>query len=157
MEFGARALGNRSILANPRDPQMKSRLNKMIKKREGFRPFAPIVIEEQSTSYFKYDDKVPYMNQVVKVKSEHIENLPAITHIDSSARIQTLNKQQHRYIYSLLQSLEEINGYPIVINTSFNLKDQTMVLTPEDAIKTFLNCEMDILVLHNNILRKKII
>jgi len=157
MEFGARALGNRSILANPRDPQMKSRLNKMIKKREGFRPFAPIVIEEQSTSYFKYDDKVPYMNQVVKVKSEHIENLPARTHIDSSARIQTLNKQQHRYMYSLLQSLEEINGYPIVINTSFNLKDQTMVLTPEDAIKTFLNCEMDILVLHNNILRKKII
>ena len=157
MEFGARALGNRSILANPRDPQMKSRLNKMIKKREGFRPFAPIVKEDSSLEYFDYQDKVPYMNQVVKVKSAHAKNLPAITHIDNSARIQTLNKHQHRYIYSLLEKLEEVNKYPIVINTSFNLKDQTMVLTPEDAIKTFLNCEMDTLILHNHIIKKKIL
>ena len=157
LEFGARALGNRSILANPRDPQMKSRLNKMIKKREGFRPFAPIVKEESSLEYFDYHDKVPYMNQVVKVRSAHAKYLPAITHIDNSARIQTLSKHQHRYIYSLLEKLELINKYPIVINTSFNLKDQTMVLTPEDAIKTFLNCEMDTLVLHNYIIRKKIL
>ena len=157
MEFGARALGNRSILANPRDPQMKSRLNKMIKKREGFRPFAPIVKESSSTSYFNYEDTVPYMNQVVKVKSHHVKNLPAITHIDNSARIQTLNKNQHRHMFSLLEKLETINDYPIVINTSFNLKDQTMVLTPEDAIKTFLNCEMDILILHNLIIKKKIL
>jgi carbamoyltransferase len=157
MEFGARALGNRSILANPRDPQMKSRLNKMIKKREGFRPFAPIVKEDSSLEYFDYHDKVPYMNQVVKVRSAHAKHLPAITHIDNSARIQTLSKHQHRYIYSLLEKLELVNKYPIVINTSFNLKDQTMVLTPEDAIKTFLNCEMDTLVLHNYIIRKKIL
>ena len=78
------------------------------------------------------------MNQVVKVKQDHAKNLPAITHIDNSARIQTLNKNQHRYMFSLLEKLETINEYPIVINTSFNLKDQTMVLTPEDAIKTFL-------------------
>ena len=156
MEFGARALGNRSILANPRDPQMKSRLNKMIKKREGFRPFAPIVKESSSTSYFNYQDTVPYMNQVVKVKQDHAKNLPAITHIDNSARIQTLNKNQHRYMFSLLEKLETINEYPIVINTSFNLKDQTMVLTPEDAIKTFLNCEMDTLILHNLVIKKKI-
>jgi len=157
MEFGARALGNRSILANPRDPQMKSRLNKMIKKREGFRPFAPIVKESSSTSYFNYQDTVPYMNQVVKVKQDHAKNLPAITHIDNSARIQTLNKNQHRYMFSLLEKLETINEYPIVINTSFNLKDQTMVLTPEDAIKTFLNCEMDTLILHNLVIKKKIV
>ena len=157
MEFGARALGNRSILANPRDPQMKSRLNRMIKKREGFRPFAPIVTEEFSKVYFRYEDTVPYMNQVVKVKPEHAKNLPSITHVDSSARIQTLNKNQHKYIYALLTKLQQINGYPIVINTSFNLKDQTMVLTPEDAIKTFLNCEMDVLVIHNHIIKKKIL
>lgn len=157
MEFGARALGNRSILANPRDSQMKSRLNRVIKKREGFRPFAPMVSEHSSSIYFDYTDTVPYMNQVVKVKNEHKHNLPAITHVDDSARIQTVNKRQHRRMYNLLEKLREINEYPMVINTSFNLKDQTMVLTPLDAIKTFLNCEMDILILNNYIVKKKII
>ena len=157
MEFGARALGNRSILANPRDSQMKSRLNKMIKKREGFRPFAPIVKKESQVKYFKYQRVVPYMNQVVKVKDEFVNKLPAITHIDKSARIQSLDSKSQPRIYSLLEQLEKDNEYPIVINTSFNLKDQTMVLTPEDAIKTFLNCEMDILVLGNYILKKTIL
>ena len=157
MEFGARALGNRSILANPRDPQMKSRLNKMIKKREGFRPFAPIVKKESQVKYFKYQRVVPYMNQVVKVKDEFVNKLPAITHIDKSARIQSLDSKSQPRIYSLLEQLEKDNEYPIVINTSFNLKDQTMVLTPEDAIKTFLNCEMDILVLGNYVLKKTIL
>tara|TARA_R110002167_G_scaffold269224_1_gene475598 strand:+ start:3109 stop:4833 length:1725 start_codon:yes stop_codon:yes gene_type:complete len=157
MEFGARALGNRSILANPRDPQMKSRLNRMIKKREGFRPFAPIVRQEDSSKYFNYTDTVPYMNQVVKVRDEWVSELPAITHVDNSARIQTLTKNQNRHIYALLDKLEIKNKFPIVINTSFNLKDQTMVLTPEDAIKTFLNCEMDTLIIHNYIIKKKII
>ena len=157
MEFGARALGNRSILANPRDNQMKSRLNRVIKKREGFRPFAPMVKEESSSKYFDYNDTVPYMNQVVKVRDEHKDNLPAITHVDASARIQTVNKRQHRRMYQLLERLEVINEYPLVINTSFNLKDQTMVLTPLDAIKTFLNCEMDTLILNNYIVKKKIV
>lgn len=157
MEFGARALGNRSILANPRDPQMKSRLNRVIKKREGFRPFAPIVKEEYASRYFEYSDTIPYMNQVVKVKESYKDELPAITHVDNSARIQTLNKGQQKHIYELLSVLEILNEYPIVINTSFNLKDQTMVLTPEDAIKTFLNCEMDTLILHNYVIKKKII
>jgi len=157
IEFGARALGNRSILANPRDPQMKSRLNRVIKKREGFRPFAPIVKREAQVKYFKYQRVVPYMNQVVKVKEEYIDKLPAITHVDNSARIQSLDSKQHSRIYNLLTQLEIDNGYPIVVNTSFNLKDQTMVLTPEDAIKTFLNCEMDILVMDNFVIRKTII
>ena len=156
-EFGARALGNRSIFANPRDPQMKRRLNRVIKKREGFRPFAPIVIEELSTKFFEYNHTVPYMNQVVKVKKQYKNDLPAITHVDGSARIQTLNKNQHKLVYDLLAKLHIINEYPIVINTSFNLKDQTMVLTPEDAIKTFLNCEMDTLVLDKYIVKKKIL
>ncbi len=157
MEFGARALGNRSILANPRDPQMKSILNRVIKKREGFRPFAPMVLEESSSIYFDYNDTVPFMNQVVKVRDEHKHHLPAITHIDDSARIQTVNKTQHKRMYNLLERLQVINEYPLVINTSFNLKDQTMVLTPLDAIKTFLNCEMDTLILNNYIVKKKII
>ena len=157
MEFGARALGNRSILANPRDPQMKSILNRVIKKREGFRPFAPMVLEESSSIYFDYNDTVPFMNQVVKVRDEHKHHLPAITHIDDSARIQTVNKTQHKRMYNLLERLQAINEYPLVINTSFNLKDQTMVLTPLDAIKTFLNCEMDTLILNNYIVKKKII
>jgi carbamoyltransferase len=156
MEFGSRALGNRSIFANPRDPQMKARVNKVIKKREGFRPFAPIVKEEDRLKYFDYKLLVPYMNQVVQVKEEHIKNLPAITHIDGSARIQTLNFKQHRRVYSLLRQLEEDNGYPIVLNTSFNVKDKTIVNTPKDAIDTFLDCDMDTLVLNNYIVKKKI-
>jgi len=156
MEFGSRALGNRSILANPRDPQMKSRVNRVIKKREGFRPFAPIVKEEERLKYFDYKLLVPYMNQVVKVKEEHRKHLPAITHIDGSARIQTLNNRQHRRIYALLTQLQIDNEYPIVLNTSFNLKDKTIVNSPKDAIETFLECEMDTLVLGNYIVKKKI-
>ena len=157
MEFGARALGNRSILGNPCDPQMKSRMNRVIKKREGFRPFAPIVKAEDQMKYFEYKKDVPYMNQVVKVKEEHQSKLPAITHVDGSARIQSVKKSQHKRIYELLTQLNEDNGYPIVLNTSFNLKDQTMVLDPKSAIETFLNCEMDTLVIHNYIIKKKIV
>lgn len=156
LEFGARALGNRSILANPCDPQMKQRLNRVVKKRENFRPFAPIVKEEDMTKYFDYKLSVPYMNQVVHVKEEHQKQLPAITHVDGSARIQTLNNKQHNRMYSLLTKLNEVNGYPIVLNTSFNLKDQTMVRDPKTAIDTFLDCDMDTLVIHNYVIKKKI-
>jgi len=157
MEFGARALGSRCIFANPCDPQMKSRLNKVIKKREGFRPFAPICKREALTTYFEYDSDIPYMNQVVKVVDRFIKKLPSITHVDKSSRVQTLTNTRARYVYQLLGELEKLNGFPIVINTSFNLKDQTMVLTPEDAIKTFLNCEMDVLILGSYVVRKKIL
>jgi len=157
MEFGSRALGNRSILANPCDPQMKSRVNRVIKKREGFRPFAPMVKLEEQSKYFEYTKAVPYMNQVVKVKDEHQKNLPAITHIDGSARIQSVTHSQHQRMYKLLTELSKVNQYPIVLNTSFNLKDQTMVLDPKTAIETFLDCEMDILVIHNYIIKKKIL
>jgi carbamoyltransferase len=157
MEFGSRALGNRSILGNPCDPQMKSRMNRVIKKREGFRPFAPIVKVEEQSKYFEYKKEVPYMNQVVQVKEEYKKHLPAITHVDGSARIQSVSNKQHQRMYKLLTELSKINEYPIVLNTSFNLKDQTMVLDPKSAIKTFLNCEMDILVLHNFIIKKKIL
>ena len=139
LEFGARALGNRSILGNPRDPQMKSRMNRVIKKREGFRPFAPIVKHEEQSRYFDYPHSVPYMNKVVQVTKEYQSELPAITHIDGSARIQSLKRTNQPHIYKLLIELSKINKYPIVLNTSFNLKDQTMVLDPKSAIETFLN------------------
>jgi carbamoyltransferase len=155
LEFGARALGNRSILANPRDPDMKSRLNKVVKKREGFRPFAPIVQKSSMTKYFDYPQDVPYMNQVVKVKKKYHKELPSITHVDGSARIQTLERNQHRRMSMLLKKLNSVNKYPIVLNTSFNLKDQTMVLDPKSAIETYLNCDMDVLVIQHYIIKKK--
>lgn len=152
IEFGARALGNRSILANPTLPDMKDRINKVIKKREGFRPFAPMVTFEDQKQYFDYGGFVPYMNQVVKVKSKYRDKLPAVTHVDGTARIQSVTP--FNPIYRLLKEYENHSGYPILLNTSFNVKDKTMVLTPQDAMDTFLDTEMDILVLGNYLIRK---
>lgn len=152
IEFGARALGNRSILANPTFPDMKDKINKVIKKREGFRPFAPMVTVEKQHNYFDMVDDIPYMNQVVKVKEEFKDKLPAITHIDGTARVQTVYK--YTPIHDLLTEFEKLSGYPILLNTSFNIKDKTMVLTPKDAINTFFDTDMDILVLGNYVMTK---
>lgn len=152
IEFGARALGNRSILANPTLPDMKDRINRVIKKREGFRPFAPMVTFEDQRQYFDYGGFVPYMNQVVKVKPKYKDKLPAVTHVDGTARIQSVTP--FNPIYRLLKEYENHSGYPILLNTSFNVKDKTMVLTPQDAMDTFLDTEMDILVLGNYLIRK---
>lgn len=155
LELGARALGHRSIFADPKNPTMKGRINQIVKKREGFRPFAPIVKDEAKTFYFEWDKEVPYMNQIVSVRKEYRGKLPAITHIDGTARIQTLKKTQCERVYGLLEALEKKNGYPIVLNTSFNVKDQTMIMNPETAIKTFLDIGLDILVIENYVLTKK--
>lgn len=156
LEFGARALGNRSILADPRDPQMKQRVNSVVKKREGFRPFAPIVISDKKQNYFTPPIEVPYMNQIVSVKDRHKDNLPAITHIDGSSRIQTLYQSFNPRMYRLLTEFERITNYPILLNTSFNLKDQTMVRNTKDSLKTFMNCDLDYLVVGNFLVRKRI-
>ncbi len=155
LEFGARALGHRSIFADPTNPTMKNKINQIVKKREGFRPFAPIVTNEAKNFYFEWDKEVPYMNQIVSVRKEYRSKLPAITHIDGTARIQTLKKEQCSRVYELLNSLDKKNGFPIILNTSFNVKDQTMILDPDIAIKTFLDTELDILVLENYIVTKK--
>ena len=152
IEFGARALGNRSILANPTFPDMKDKINKVIKKREGFRPFAPMVIVEKQHDYFEMIDDIPYMNQVVKVKENYKDKLPAITHVDGTARVQTVYK--HTPTHDLLREFEKLSGYPILLNTSFNVKDKTMALTPKDAIDTFYDTEMDILVMGNYVMYK---
>jgi carbamoyltransferase len=155
LEFGARALGHRSILADPTNGEMKSRINRIVKKREGFRPFAPIVKLEDVSTYFEWDKSVPYMNQIVGVKKEYRNMLPAITHIDGTARIQTLNREDCVRIYDLLTELEKQNGYPIVLNTSFNVKDQTMIRDPKTAINTFLDIWLDMLVLEDYVITKK--
>lgn len=156
LELGARALGHRSIFADARNPEMKNKINKIVKKREGFRPFAPIVKDSATSKYFEWDKEIPYMNQIVMVKKEYRDKLPAITHIDGSARIQTLkeNSETNR-VYKLLNKLEEKIGYPIVLNTSFNVKDQTMIMNPQTAIETFLNIGLDALVLENYLIQKK--
>ena len=157
LEFGARALGNRSILADPRDPQMKKRVNMVVKKREGFRPFAPMVCYEDMKRFFTPNVEIPYMNQIVKVKENHRNKLPAITHIDDSARVQTLREDFNPKMYKLLKEYQKITKYPILLNTSFNLKDQTMVRDTQEAIDTFMNCDMDYLVVDNIFISKKII
>lgn len=151
-EFGSRALGNRSILADPTNTMMKERINKVIKKREGFRPFAPMVTKDKQHIFFDVTDDVPYMNQVVQVKSEYRDKLPAVTHVDGSARIQTVYR--NTIIYNLLVEFEKLSGYPILLNTSFNIKDKTMVLTPKDAIDTFFDTDMDLLIIGNYLIYK---
>lgn len=156
LELGARALGHRSIFADPRNPEMKNKINRIVKKREGFRPFAPIVKEDSTKTYFDWDKEVPYMNQIVSVKKQFRDKLPAITHIDGSARIQTLKSgNDTQRVYSLLEKLEEKTGFPIVLNTSFNVKDQTMIMSPEIAIKTFLEIGLDTLILEDYVVSKK--
>ena len=154
-EFGQRALGHRSILANPTIPDIKPKVNRVIKKREGFRPFAPMVTADEADNYFEMlGQEVPYMNQVFKVKDGYIAGLPSITHADGTARVQTVKREFNTDIYFLLKEFKKLSGYPILLNTSFNLRGQTMVLDPETAIKTFYDCEMDYLVLGSYIISK---
>lgn len=153
MEFGARALGNRSILASPLYPHMQDRINSVIKKREMFRPFAPSVTLDAASKFFETECPVPYMNMVVKVKEEW--DLPAITHVDGTARVQTVTPYENPRFHRLLKTFGGLSGYPILLNTSFNFKDQTITLYPKDAIIRFLDSEMDFLVLGNYLISKK--
>ena len=152
-EFGARALGNRSILANPHLPDVRDRINRVVKKREMFRPFAPSVTFEDYETYFSSESEVPYMNQVVKVTN--YKSIPSVTHVDGSARIQTVKREMNPLYYDLLKEFEKISGTPILLNTSFNLRGHTMTNDPQKAIWTFLNCDMDYLVIGNFIISKK--
>jgi carbamoyltransferase len=152
MEFGARALGNRSILASPKDPKMRERLNQIIKKREGFRPFAPSIPLEEAANFFDVKEPVPYMNIVVKTK---VKNIPSATHIDGTSRVQTVTEESNSLYYKLIKEVGRITGVPVILNTSFNLKDQTITLTPAQALKRFLESDIDVLVLNNFLIFKK--
>ena len=151
MEFGARALGNRSILASPRTPIMRERLNEVIKKREGFRPFAPSVPLDDAKLFFDIKEPIPYMTQVVKSKPSLI---PSATHIDGTARVQTVTEQENPIYYKLLKEMKSFRNVPILLNTSFNLKDQTITINPKQAIDRFLSSKINFLVINNFLIKK---
>jgi carbamoyltransferase len=154
MEFGPRALGARSILADPSRPDMKDLLNKFVKYREEFRPFAPSVLEERAPEYFEGCTKSPFMLFVYPVREEMRKKVPAITHIDGTARVQTVTQQANPKYYRLLEAFDKKRGVPMLINTSFNVMGEPIVNTPADAVRCFYSCGMDALALGDYILRK---
>ncbi len=145
MEFGPRALGARSILADPQNPEMKDRINAMVKKREGFRPFAPAALEEHVSEHFEIDHSSPFMLETCQVISKL--DLPAITHVDGSGRLQTVSEKVNGRFYDLLKAFNKVTDCPILLNTSFNVRGEPIVCTPEDAIKCFVDTDIDCLVL----------
>jgi carbamoyltransferase len=175
MEFGPRALGNRSILGDARNPEMQKKLNLKIKYREGFRPFAPSVLEEDIAEYFDLDRPSPYMLLVAPVREDKQiplpegyqekplyerlyflrSDLPAITHIDYSARIQSVSRETNPQYWDLIQEFKKLTGYGVIVNTSFNVRGEPIVCTPDDAYRCFMRTEMDFLVLGNYVLDKK--
>ena len=174
MEFGPRALGGRSIIGDPRNKKMQSLMNLKIKYRESFRPFAPSILEEDVSDYFELNTKSPYMLLVAPLKQELClkmnekeqnlfgikklniprSSLPAITHVDYSARIQTVNEKTNPRYYQLIKAFKKRSGCPVIVNTSFNVRGEPIVCTPQDAYRCFMRTEMDVLVLENQILLK---
>ncbi len=153
MEFGPRALGNRSILADPRNPKMKDMVNARIKFREAFRPFAPAVIERYAADVFDHMERSPYMSTTFNLV-EGVSGYPAITHVDKTARIQTVSPQDNAQFYELLDAFYALTGSPLLLNTSFNVMGEPIVCSPQDAVNTFRNSGIDILVMNNHIVRK---
>jgi carbamoyltransferase len=175
MEFGPRALGNRSILADPRSPTMQRNLNLKVKYRESFRPFAPSVLREHVSEWFDLAVDSPYMLLVAGVAEQHRRtmspaedalfgidllhvprsSIPAVTHVDYSARIQTVHRETNPLYHELITRFHALTGFPILVNTSFNVRSEPIVCTPEDAVRCFMGCEIDLLVIGNSILRKE--
>ena len=174
MEFGPRALGNRSILGDPRSEKMQKKLNLKIKYRESFRPFAPSVLREDLTQWFDINVDSPYMLLVAKVnKKKKIEmsneqkklfgleklyikksEIPAVTHVDYSSRIQTVTKDNNKSYFDLITQFKKITGCPVLINTSFNIRGEPIVNTPTDAFNCFMGTDLDYLIIGNSILDK---
>lgn len=176
MEFGPRALGNRSILGDPRNPEMQKHMNLKIKYREGFRPFAPSVLEEDLKEYFQITDCIsPYMLMVFPVKENRRNpipdnyhekplmerlyflrsDLPSITHVDYSARVQSVSKDTNPRYWRLIKEFKDLTGYGVIVNTSFNVRGEPIVCSPEDAFRCFMRTEMDYLVINNFLMNKK--
>jgi carbamoyltransferase len=153
MEWGPRALGNRSILGDPRRADMKQILNHKIKRRESFRPFAPSVLREAVADWFERDDDVPFMLQVIPIRAERREQIPAVTHVDGSGRLQTVDRSNPRY-HALIETFYRLTGVPMVLNTSFN-ENEPVVCRPEEALDCFLRTKMDVLVLGEHVVRRQ--
>jgi carbamoyltransferase len=154
MEFGPRALGNRSILADPRKSEMKDILNQRIKKREPFRPFAPSILAEYVGEYFEQTHPSPAMLMVYQVKAARRAEIPAVTHVDGSGRVQTVTRLDNERFYHLIQAFHKLTGVPVVLNTSFN-ENEPIVCTPRDAIDCFLKTRIDVLYLGNCVVRRE--
>ena len=151
-EFGPRALGHRSILCNPTLADMKDVLNKRVKHREWFRPFAPSVLAEHAQEYFDIDGPAPYMLLCAQVTSDKI---PAVTHVDRSARLQTVNRDTDERFYGLISAFRDITGVPVLLNTSFNVRGEPIVETPDDAVRCFKGTNIDVLVLGDHVIEKR--
>jgi len=154
MEFGPRALGGRSILADARNPANKEVVNLKIKFRESFRPFAPTVLEEKVSDWFELDRPSPYMLLVAQVRPDR-RSIPSVTHVDGSARIQTVSREQHPLYHALIEEFDRQTGCPVIINTSFNVRGEPIVCTPHDAYLCFMRTNMDVLVLDRFLLVKE--
>jgi carbamoyltransferase len=153
MEWGPRALGNRSILGDPRRADMKNILNLKIKRRESFRPFAPSVLREAVADWFVRDDDVPFMLQVIAIRPERRSQIPAVTHVDGTGRLQTVDHASNPIYYSLIQAFSRLTGVPMVLNTSFN-ENEPVVCRPQEALDCFLRTKMDMLILGNHLVRR---
>lgn len=153
MEWGPRALGNRSILSDPRNPKMTEILNLKIKKRENFRPFAPAILSDFVDQWFEINKPVPYMSEVYKIKENKRSLVPAVTHIDGTGRLQTVSKNQNYKFYKLIEKFYKITRVPVILNTSFN-ENEPIVRTPQEAIECYLRTDMDILVLQNWVIER---
>lgn len=153
MEFGPRALGSRSILASPINPAMQARLNE-IKDREDFRPVAPVVLEEEADQWFERAGSSPFMLFVHHVRPDKSDRIPAVRHVDGTARIQTVRRDQHAHYYDLLSEFKKLTGVPVLVNTSFNTRGEPIVCTPRDAIECFWTSPFDALVINSFILEK---
>jgi carbamoyltransferase len=154
MEFGPRALGNRSIVVDPRRPEMKDILNDRIKKREPFRPFAPSILEERTADYFEQCHPSPTMLMVYQISEEKRTEIPAVTHVDGSGRLQTVSREVNSRYYQLISDFYELTGVPVILNTSFN-ENEPIVCTPRHAIDCFMKTRMDVLYIGNHSVRRK--
>jgi carbamoyltransferase len=153
MEFGPRALGNRSIVVDPRRAEMKDILNDRIKKRELFRPFAPSILEEHVGDYFEQTHPAPTMLMVYQIREERRKEIPAVTHVDGSGRLQTVSREVNERYYQLISDFAELTGVPLILNTSFN-ENEPIVCTPQEAIECFRKTKMDVLYLGNYAVRR---
>ena len=153
MEFGSRALGNRSILADPRDKNMKDIINSKIKRRESFRPFAPSILEHEKNNWFetKYDNI--YMSAVEKIKKEKRELIPAVTHVDGTGRVQSVKLKINKKFYNLIEHFFKETGVPILLNTSFN-ENEPIICQPQEAINCFLRTDLDVVVIGNFVIER---
>ena len=147
-EFGPRALGNRSILADPRRKDARELLNHKIKRREPFRPFAPAILEEYTGHYFALNDATPFMEKVFPIRKEKQAEIPAVTHVDGTGRLQTVSARLHPHFYKLIDAFRRRTGTPILLNTSFN-ENEPIVNTPSQALNCFLRTKMDLLVMED--------